>query len=372
MRTDRVVAALALALLAACGDGTGPVPGGSSINVAGRVWTLDGASPQGLRFSVRSAAGTSSAAVGADGTFQLSATVAGDTVDFIIDAPPGTANYHPALVRGIGGATPDLRFVVIPKRWTIAQGAFAGTTADISPDAAFRPPCTNTSDTNCDGFYPRAWLTGMKLWPATSFPIRLAIDHPRSHQTITAQDSAALWLIVDRMNADFGTTLFRPARIEEISVSGDGRPDRAVLIRVDTTLTGFGAWTNWWWDGNGDMYAGVIRPARRDRVLSGSLMTHELLHTQGFKHSCSWQTVMGGYGCSSFTGLSTSDVAHAHVAIAARARQQQTGATHGLIAAMNGQRDAAGLPLFEAPALPRLVPFGMDGIGEPVGDHAHH
>jgi hypothetical protein len=70
-------------------------------------------------------------------------------------------------------------------------------------------------------------------------------------------------------------------------------------------------------------------------------MTHELLHTQGFKHSCSWQTVMGGYGCSSFPGLAPMDVAHAYVALRMRDVQGTTGAPHGLIAALLGERAPA-------------------------------
>jgi hypothetical protein len=365
----RAAAAFVLGL-AACSDGTGP-PDGPAVTAHGRVWTLDGGSTQGLTFAISSRAGRQAATVAADGSFQLRADVDGDTIDFIVEAASGTGRYHPAAVRSVNGTVPDLRIALVPVQWTIDRGAFAGTTVQLSPDAAFQPPCTNTSDTNCDGFYPRAWSTGMKLWAGNALPIRLAFDHARSHHTITPADSVTFWNIVERMNDDFGTALFRAARADDIVIAADGRPDRAVLVRVDTTLTGFGAWTNWWWDANGDMYAGVVRPSRRTNLGAASLMTHELPHTQGFKHSCSWQTVMGGYGCGSYSGLSAGDVAHAHAAIAMRDLQRESGAVHGLIAAMNGQRFALGLPFYSAPVAPRLLPLRGDEASELFGDHAH-
>jgi hypothetical protein len=293
--------------------------------------------------------------------------VAGDSVDYVVE---GGAAHHTSLVRAAAGAAPDLRFVLVPRRWTIDRGIYAGSTQNISPDAAFRPPCSNLSDTNCDGFYPSAWSSGLKLWPTGALPIRIAFDRVRGHQPISASDSMAFWTVVNRMNADFGTTLFRPARYDELNVFSDGRPDNAVLVRVDTTLTGFGAWTNWWWNGAGDLYAGVVRPTRATSLGSTALMTHELLHTQGFKHSCSWQTVMGGYGCSSFAGLSPMDVAHAHVALRMRDVQSTTGAPHGLIAALLGERASIMQTQFVLSAESWLR-AGSRAMQGPGGDSAH-
>jgi hypothetical protein len=343
----------------------------TSVNAAGRVFTTDGSVPAGLRVLVSSRAGSAAAPIAADGSFSLRATVAGDSVDYIVDAADGARTFHPALVRVPAGTAPDLRIVLVPRRWTIERGTFAGTAVNVSPDLAFRPPCTTTGDTNCDGFFPRVWTTGIKLWPATALPIRLAFDRVRTHAAIAAADSVEFWNIVNRMNDDFGSPLFRPARYEEFSVATDGRPDRAVLVRVDTTLSGFGAWTNWWWDANGEMYAGVVRAARLSLLRSSSLMTHELLHTQGFKHSCSWATVMGGYGCNSALTLFPSDVAHAHLALRVHEVQRQTGAPHGLVAALQGERVVAlGLPPFAASDAPRLRMLRGDEIMH--GDEAGH
>jgi hypothetical protein len=236
---------------------------------------------------------------------------------------------------------------------------------DLSPDSAFRAPCPDISNINCDGFYPRIWTTGMKLWPAAAMPIPLAFDSKLSTNTITAADSAGFWRIMERMHQDFGNTLFRPARYEELTKIGDGRAIGAVLVRIDNTLAGFGAWANWWWDDAGFMTAAVVRPRSTALLDDLPLMTHELLHTLGFKHTCSWPTVMGGYGCSSYQGLSPTDVAHAHTALAMRERQLETGAPHGLVAALQGERVVGlGLPPFVAPDAARLLELRMDGIGD--------
>jgi hypothetical protein len=372
--TGRASAAVALCLaVASCGDdGTGLRD--AAVTAAGRVFTIDGGTPAGLLLTVSSRAGTESVPIAADGSFELRAAVAGDSVEYVIDTAGGTRKYHPVLIRERTGVTPDLRVVLVPRRWTIEGGSYAGTVVPISVDAAFRPPCTTAADSNCDGFFPIAWMTGLKLWPAAAPPVRVAFDRVRSHQPITATDSTAFWNSVQRMNADFGAALFRPAHYDELTVASDGRPDRAVLVRVDTTLANFAAWTNWSWDGAGEVISAVVRPARATYLRNTSLMTHELLHTQGFKHSCSWTTVMGGYGspqCASNPVLSPADVAHAHVALLVRDLQKTTGAPHGLVAALQGERKVLlGLPL-AAPAAPLLLRLRSDGIGEPGGDHAH-
>jgi hypothetical protein len=373
--TTRRGATVALCVAAAgCSDAaTGPRD--PAINATGRVFTIDGAPPAGLQLSVTSLAGTHSAPLAADGSFQLRAPVAGDSIDYVIDAATGTRTYHPVLIRAAARVQPDLRVVLVPLRWTIDRGRYAGTAVSISVDAAFRPPCTIAGDSNCDGFFPHEWTKGMKLWPAAALPVRVAFDRVRSHQPITPADSVTFWTIVQRMHDDFGSPLFRPARYDELSVGSDGRADRAVLVRVDTTLSGFAAWTNWSWDAAGEMISGVVRPARATYLRSTPLMTHELLHTHGFKHSCSWTTVMGGYGapqCAANPVLSAADVAHAHVALRVRDLQKTTGAPHGLSAALQGERKLLlGLPPFAAPAAPALLRLRRaDGIGE-RGDHAH-
>jgi hypothetical protein len=361
-----VVALVSIALLGACGEGgTGPeVPDGTWVELSGRVYTVPGLEPGLLTFGVSSRAGETRTVVEADGGFELRALVAGDTVDYMVLEGAGGV-YHPSLVRVTNGQVPDLRFVLVPRRWEIDRGRYTGTMVEISPDAAFRPPCSDTEDINCDGFYPQVWSTGLKLWREVALPVPVAFDRVRSTNPIAASDSAAFWAIVERMNTDFGTPLFRPAAYEEFGITADGRAHGAVLVRIDNTLTGSGAWANWWWNDAGEMWSGLVRPRRTELLHDLALMTHELLHTQGFKHTCSWSTVMGGYGCSSHQGLSVLDVAHAHVAFAVHARQLETGAPHGLVAALQGERVITlRLSPFVVPDMERLKSLRMDGIAD--------
>jgi hypothetical protein len=366
------VPALALGVLllaAGCSDASTslePVHG-QPIAASGRVFAATGAVPAGARFVVVSDGRRVTAPVAADGTFALQTRVTGADVDLIVEAN----GMHPSLVRITATQPlPALHFVLVPHRWTIRGGTFDRTTIDISLDAAFRPPCATVGDTNCDGFFPLAWTGMPRLWPRAALPIRVAFDHERATEPVTAADSTEFWRILDRMGADFGTVLFRPARINEITLGSDHRPQQAIVVRVDTTLSGFGAWTNWWWNASGEMNSAVVRPRRASFVRYSSLMTHELLHSQGFKHSCSWSTVMGGYGCSSSAGLSAHDVAYAQLATQVELVQRQSGAVHGLAAARDGERVVTlGLPIVTAPV--RTSFLRADSIGEPLGDHAH-
>jgi hypothetical protein len=367
-----VAASSLAALLVGCADASGPaeVPGtGHAFLASGRVHVLSGAVPTGLNVTIVSGSRRVSAPVAADGSFSIQTQVSDSISDIIID--PGPAPLLPALIRVSSRATArGLGFVLVPRSWTVQGGSFHGQTVDVSLDDAFRPPCQTPGDTNCDGFYPRAWTTGVKLWPATRFPVPVAFDHSRSHQSVTPQDSAALHAAIDRANADVGVTMFRAGRVEELALNVDGRPLNGVVIRVDTTLSGFGAWTNWWWDGAGDLYAGVIRARTAAHVRSAPLMTHELLHTLGFKHSCSWTTVMGGYGCGSFQSLSLSDVAYVQLARAVHETQRSTGAQHGLFAGLQGERVVLrGLPLPSLGSVELLRAMRVDSISD--GDHAH-
>jgi hypothetical protein len=101
---------------------------------------------------------------------------------------------------------------------------------------------------------------------------------------------------------------------------------------------------------------------------SGSLVTHELLHAIGLKHSCAWTTVMGGYGCPSAGGLTLEDVGYARLALRLAEIQRATNAYRNLYDAMQGERvvllglPPASLTLAEALGLPAASrEGGQDG-----------
>jgi hypothetical protein len=382
MSPARAMAVACAALLLGCGDGGGPLGGGSTdaVSASGRVHTLAGPVPANLQVMLQAGGVTRSAAVAPDGSFQISANLPGDSIDIIIDAAGGARATLPVLLRvGRGTRLAGASIMLVPARWVISGGTYNGQAVDISLDAAFRPPCSRPEDINCDGFYPAAWFTGPKLWQNSALPVPLAFDHARTHTAITAADSIAFWTIATRMNSDAGLPLFAAARSDQITVNAQGNPSNGVLVRVDTTLAGFGAWTNWWWNASGNLYAGVVRPRTIELLRSSYLMSHELLHTHGFKHSCSWTTVMSGYGspCTSTNNLSGNDVAYLQLAYALNQRLRATGAQHGLIAALQGERVVLrGLPPYAPATLRQLQLMSADSIGhmsssDEAAGHSH-
>jgi hypothetical protein len=361
--------------LQACSDGGGPIDPGPQrqFSASGQVYALSGSLPAGLRVMLRTGTSTPTAPVALDGTFAIEAPVGVDSIDVIIDTQGTTRTTLPALIR-VSTAAPltGAAVLLVPSRWTITGGALHGQEVDVSIDAAFRPPCSTAGDINCDGFFPRAWFAGPKLWAAAALPAPVAFDHERTHQPIGAADSLQFWSSAQRMNADAGIELFRPARAADLTISGTGQPTDGILVRVDTAIVGFGAWTNWWWNASGTVVSGLVRPRTLQQLRHGPLMTHELLHTQGLKHSCSWTTVMSGYGnpCGSSATLSVGDVAYLQLAFAINNRQRTTGAQHALIAALQGERVLLRqLPPYTPAALSELRLMSADSVRH--GDHAH-
>jgi hypothetical protein len=335
------------------------------VSVRGQLFTIEGLLPGPLTAALRVGAGSSTpVTVTADGRFDLTSTAQGDVVDLVVDGASGA--YLPSLVRFPRSAVPfeELRILLAPRRWTIPAGTHASRTIDVSANLAFGPPCATPGDTNCDGFYPKAWATGIKLWDEATLPAPLAFDHARTSSPVSAEDSVAFWEIVRRMEADMGRPLFRPATAAELSVAADGWSSGAVMVRVDASLPPGRAFTNWRWDSRGAVFAAVVRAGSVAGLGSGSLVTHELLHAIGLKHSCGWVTVMGGYGCPSASGLTPEDVGYARVALRLAEIQRAMNAYRNLYEAMQGERvlllglPPASLTLMDALGLPAASRVG--------------
>ena len=344
------------------------VPPAPPVSATGQLFMIDGLAPGPLTAALRTGGSPpKSAAIGADGRFGLSSVAPGDPVDLLIDGPSGA--YLPSLLRfprALISAT-ELRILLAPRRWTIGTGTYSSTAIDVSPTKAFTPPCATAGDINCDGFYPAAWVSGIKVWDDATLPAPLAFDHLRSAAPISASDSVALWAIVRKMEADMGRALFRPATATDLAIEADGWSSGAVLVRVDAALAPGRGFTNWRWDGRGVVFAAVVRAASASVLGSSGVVTHELLHAIGLKHSCAWPSVMGGYGCPIGSGLTPQDVGYAQLAIQLSKIQRANNAYRNLYDAMQGERVVllglapAGLTLAEALGFPRVSRGGEDG-----------
>jgi hypothetical protein len=180
----------------------------------------------------------------------------------------------------------------------------------VSLTQAFQRVCTDDSNANCNSFFPQIWKSAVVLWNDADLPVPLAFNTSATTSPISAADSINLWNIIAEMQSELGRQLFVPATLSSLpppDVNGFSR--KAVLVWVDSTLSGFAGYTNWIWDGNLNMLSAKTRVTANAALASRSLMKHELLHALGFHHTCAWTTVMGGYGCGSAQSVTKSDAA---------------------------------------------------------------
>jgi len=287
--------------------------------VAGRVSTIDGGAVSGMVAGIESGTGTNlqdfTASVDGTGAFQIAAPLTfgpTDSVSVLVDVPGGTRRYHPtfALVPTTRAAATALRPMLVPKTSVFSTPSYPSSSVDVSLDQAFQRVCTDDTNANCNSFFPQLWKASVVLWNDADLPIPLAFNTLATTSPISAADSIALWKTIAEMQSELGRALFVPATLSSLPApDANGYSRKAVLVWVDSTLTGFSGYTNWIWDGNLNMLAAKTRVTANAALASRSLMKHELLHALGFHHTCAWTTVMGGYGCSSSQTVTKQDAA---------------------------------------------------------------
>ena len=297
--------------------------------ITGVVATSDGGPLQNLAFTARFNAGGSASETfrttvdPATGTFSLVMPLLGangPSVEFFVDVASGTTRgYHPSWMRLGNGVVPtNARILLIPHAITPDSGTYAGSKFDVSLNEAFIPVCTDTSNANCQGYWPSYFLTGIKNWSDAARPIPVAFD--RTTSPVAAADSMGFWDVIRAMEADVGRKLYRPANFRGYTSTGYTRD--TVLVSIDPSLVGFAGYSNWNWDGQGVIYQARVRFSQARWLTQSSVVTHELNHVLGFHHTCRWQTVMGGYGCPQEIRMSGTDVAYFH--LAEQVRRQST------------------------------------------------
>lgn len=313
----------------------------------GQVIPSDGGPAEGLQIRVRVGPFVDSARIQSSGHFSLmlSDDHLRDTVTFVVDAvDPTNRRYHPALVRmDARELAREQRLVLVPQQWVIPSGSFAGTAVQISLHRAFQPPCHH-----CPAFFRRgssalAFSGEARIpgWPEESFPLRIAFDRAYSDEVLTARDSTAFWRIVDNMQSDFGSELFRPARYVETLPTED-EPSNTVVVWIVPNLHAAGRGSVGFYQE--EIIFGAVW-LKHTSSISGfqgaSLVTHELMHALGFGHTCSWRSVLADVTrCAGrrSASLTREDVAYVQLAhhVSALARKHQ--ARWGIQAALAGER----------------------------------
>ena len=321
-----VVGALAAGLITGgCDAGTDPFDDDlRPIEV--RVHALGGGAIEGLTatWTPTGAEAVDSVRIGTDGRVTLPRSSAGPG-DLRIDGPE-PRDFHPILlpIDPARGWYRDL--LLVPTRWTIRKGAFAGQTVEMQLDRVVDDRVSAMRYTYLFGRpqpfdEPDRYAIDVRAWPGSLLPAHVAIDHANSTLTTSAADSAAIWEVLDRVEEIVGIDLFRPA----IGDWGAGVDENRVVEEgVIRLLRLPGRWRGAHWIGEtraqvsdlGGWAAGERFDRyedRRSRIDSGTLLiaeldslrladgvhpwqtiaVHEVLHVLGLGHTCRLPSPMG-------------------------------------------------------------------------------
>ncbi|HEX8696065.1 MAG TPA: hypothetical protein VF746_26855 [Longimicrobium sp.] len=315
--------------------------------LAGRVIPADDGDPRGLRVFARAGAFADSAGVDSLGRFAvpLPAELAGDTVELAVDAAdPAARAFHPAVVRlGRYQVEAEHEIVLLPLRWKVRGGRYAGQEVEVRLARAFERACER-----CSSFYRRATeraaepgRTSLQAWPEERFPLRVAFDREWSGERVSARDSAAFWRHAEELEEVFGADVFRPAVYGDALPGDDGGPHDVILVWIDPEMhreSGLGSAIAF----GGEIEYGDLRLGRGSLSspdAAEGLVPHELMHTLGFGHTCAWRSVLADVrrcpGQRAPTATAE-DVAYVQLAARLRALQRERRARWVIEAALAG------------------------------------
>lgn len=331
---------------------------------------------------------TLSAPVQADGAFDIEVPLSVGGLGTLTLEPGVFAPVHPgwALV-----GTGDLdagrgTLVLAPRSWTPSTGDYAGVEVPIDPEMAAD---TRVMPSFWGFFFPyeqngfsqnvtdrTTWSGELRSWPMEAYPIPVALDRLGSNTPISDADSVAFWTHVDRMEQALGFDAFQPTPLEDVQIlSGTRRAAEAILVRVDTAqaIAGYGIVSRpepqLWsfatdartWSGNfaervsivsADIAYGIVGLASTDGFADQGLVIHEMMHTLGAGHGCSWASVQT-YCASLKSDIPTpADVGHLLAMLEMRALEREYGSRFGVFASVIGHRSVTlGLSPLPAPDL---------------------
>lgn len=185
--------------------------------------------------------------------------------------------------------------LLVPKKWLVTSGRFAGKTIDVPAEAALQ--IAGPDDPL--SFYRVVMLNGPQgcgrpanilSWRTSTFPIPLALNHTLSYSGLSMEDSVRFYRFIDEFNINLmGRQFFKASRMS-VEIEADGT---ASLVLLNTSNVAANA------SPTGSISSG---DAQRGRVTIESLLFleesnreavyHELVHLLGFGHTRGWRTGM--------------------------------------------------------------------------------
>lgn len=244
-----------------------------------------------LRHADDSLTGTS--LIGTAGSISGSMVLA-DTLQFLA-LSDATLSWPGTITAARGEMPASIPVVFIPQGVTLTSGTFSGTSIFTNMTAAVAH-CPVNSDQCRSGFFSPSFRTGVIRW--ASFPIPVTMGD--------GLDTATIWNALRAMETAAGKQLFVP---------NDSGSANWIEVKAGSPpgASGFGGYTQWTWDSSDRMTHATVWLADRP---SRSLVQHEFVHALGFFHTCSWASVMGGYGCPQSPEVTSSDIAYISLASA--------------------------------------------------------
>lgn len=271
-----------------------------------------------------------------------------DTTQRIYDSPVSIVSRASAY------ASP-LSFTLVPLSWRIPSGDYVGTVVPIQIGKAMLP----AGDGLC--FYCMAPTPdSLLIWP--SYPVFVAFsDTIQDGRGSTldfhvAADSIEFWRQVGGMEKRFGKNLYLPA-----TATNATSLQNKVRVELDSTLPyagvgGAGGSNNYFSMGIVIFQSGVTNSSGTPGVFSyQGAIEHELIHSMGIGHNCSWFTIMFT-NCQLVTNIfrnsaiaTPEDVAYFQVMDAVQRMRIAMGTRFGMDAALLGERDRGIVSTYSAP-----------------------
>ena len=240
-----------------------------------------------------------------------------DSVWVVVRAADNSAYYGSAVAVPRDRLDHELRILLVPRRWTVHRGSFAGETVDIDPRAALRRSPDRAS-------FARVRGRRTVGWASESYPIPLVFRHAPGAR-LGASDSAAFWAAAHAVEQAIGARLFRPwsdtamvGRIFPVDV-GVGRIASAAVTYVS-------------WDQNGDIFEGSVTFRSTREIRDLSIVEHELMHLLGFGHTTAWPSAVEAQPSPGRT-VTAEDAAYAQLLLRAHALEADSLLVAGLAAA---------------------------------------